>query len=126
MVKSKCWADYEISTNITDANSGEQLLSIIIPDNKLWIRKKFECHAGQSLNYTASFDPVFWASDQGKIFNGAQQTKLPDHINADETAWNITICYPTQFENIPMPPEAKSSCTCDLSQVPPVPPQPLK
>ena len=105
---------------MTDADNGKPILSLTVPKGKAWNRQKFDCETGESLTYLASFSPVFWDADKGKQFPGKKSWKLPDKMAKGDTAWNITVCYPEEFAEVPLPPTAKGGCNCDARKIPPV------
>lgn len=124
MVKGNCWKSYDLTVDVTDADSGKPLVSVVVPSDQLWVREKFECKAGETIASKATFSPEFWAGDEKKFFTGKRYWKLPDVMKEDETGWNVTVCFPTQFSDVPTPPESNSNCNCDLSAIPKVEPQP--
>ena len=121
LVKDSCWTDYDVTVNMGDATTGKPVLTLSVPKGKSFSRQEFTCNAGQVFNYKASFSPIFWQADKGKIFPGKRTWSLPDTIKKGDTAWNITICYPSEFSEIPLPPTATANCKCDTQNLPPVP-----
>lgn len=120
VVKDSCWTDFDVNVKMTNADEGKQILSITVPKGKSWSREKFTCDAGESLSYMATFSPVFWAADKGKQYPGIKFWKLPEQMKAGDTAWNITVCYPEQFSEVPLPPSARGTCKCDARNIPAV------
>lgn len=119
-VKDSCWTDYNLTIAVTDASTSKQLLSVSVPKGIPWVRKTFSCEAGESFNYAATFSPVFWATDKGKVFRGTRTWTLPQTMEKGATAWDITVCYPEQFSEVPLPPTGGSHCKCDTQSIPPV------
>ena len=109
MVKDSCWSDYNVTIAAMDATTGKQITSVLIPQGKSWTR--------------VQFTPVFWENDKGKSYAGQRQWTLPEAIKEGDTAWNITMCYPAQFSQVPLPPGANSNCKCNMDEIPPVKPQ---
>lgn len=120
LVKDSCWTDYNVTVDVTDASTSKTLFRISVPKGKSWARKKFSCDAAESFDYRASFSPVFWQSDKGKHFSGKRTWTLPQTMKAGDTAWSITVCYPEEFSEVPLPPTANSQCACDMKSIPPV------
>lgn len=120
LVKDNCWKNYDVTAEIFDADTAKSITSITVMQDQAnpWGRQEFECHPGQTLSLTAKFSPSFWAGDAGKVFQGQRYWKLPDTIKAGEAGWNVTICFPKYFANVPMPPEATSGCFCDVASIP--------
>lgn len=129
MVKAPCWKPYALNVELSDAQTGKLIRTTKVAENQLWVRDKFECKPGATLAMEATFSPVFWASDVGRIFKGLRYWKLPDTIiinkKIHETGWNVTVCYPTEFSDVPQPPSSNTNCDCDYSTIPPVKPQKL-
>lgn len=121
LVKDSCWTDYNISVDMGDATTGKPVLTLGVPKGKSYSRQEFTCQPGQVFNYKATFSPIFWQADKGKVFMGKRTWALPHKIAKGDTAWNITICYPDEFAEIPLPPSANGNCKCDTQNLPPVP-----
>lgn len=122
MVKDSCWTDYNLTVTVRDANNNNELTQIIVPKGQSWGRQAFSCEKGQTLALTAQFDPIFWSTDEGKIFPGQRYWKLPDNIESGISGWNVTVCYPKWFANVPTPPTATSNCKCNTDNLPQLPP----
>lgn len=119
-VKDSCWTDYDVTVDVTNAATSKKLFSLSVPKGQSWARKQFSCDAAESFNYSASFSPVFWQSDEGKHFSGKRTWTLPQTMTKGDTAWVITVCFPEQFSEVPLPPTANSKCVCDIQSIPPV------
>lgn len=122
IVKDSCWKNYNVTVKATDGATGAEAVSVTVPLGEPWARQQFECTAGETLALEAQFSPVFWSSDEGRIFPAQRYWKLPTAIENGITGWNVTVCYPKWFANVPMPPEASSKCVCDTDSIPPIPP----
>ena len=125
LAKDNCWKDYTVSVDILNATTGTTMTTITIPKGELWARDTFECEAAQKLMYKASFSPVFWQRDEGKIYSAQRFWSLPDVINPGDSAWNVSICYPADFASVPTPPQATNNCNCDFTSIPVIPPKKL-
>lgn len=122
IVKDNCWTDYNLTVSVTDASNGNELVKILVPKGESWGRKTFTCDKGQTLAMSAQFDPVFWAEDANKNFLGQRYWKLPDQIENGVSGWNVTVCYPKWFANVPTPPKSTSHCRCNTDNLPALPP----
>ncbi len=120
LVKDSCWTNYDVTVDVTNASTSKSLFNISVPKGKSWTRKKFSCDAAESFNYSATFSPVFWQADKGKHFSGKRTWTLPQKMKQGDTAWDITVCYPEQFSEVPLPPTADSKCNCDTQSIPAV------
>ncbi|WP_133130069.1 hypothetical protein [Legionella yabuuchiae] len=124
LAKDSCWEDYNVTVTVQSVmNDSKALATIVVPEGSTWGRQQFECQLKEELGFVAEFNPVFWEGDSGKKYQGAHFWFLPEQHTGDETAWNINLCFPKDFSEVPMPPQAGSKCTCDFSKIPPVPPQ---
>ncbi len=119
LVKDSCWTNYNVNVVITNASTGKAITDVNVYLGKSWNRVQFECQPGETLSFSASFTPVFWQSDQGKVYPGFHDWTLPLKPAKGETAWNITLCYPEQFSEVPLPPTAGNSCKCNKEDIPP-------
>ena len=121
LVKNSCWVDYNVNVDVTDASTSKSILTGTVLKGKLWSRTKFACEAGQAFNYTATFSPIIWESDKGKHYPGKSTWSLPAEIKKGDTAWNITVCYPEEFSEVPYPITNVTKCVCNNQNLPPVP-----
>jgi len=122
LVKDSCWINYDVTVTVINSQTKEELTTTTAPKGQSWIRIPFNCEAGQVLTFDATFEPVFWESDKGKHYSTQKYWQLPATINENDKAWNITLCYPERFSQVPLPPDVSGSCTCDLSKIPPLAP----
>lgn len=116
--KDSCWLHYDVNLTVTDVDTSKTLLNIKIPSGKPWIQQSFDCEPSQRLDYQASFSPIFWQEDAGKVYKALRFWSLPAKAKPNELAWNIPICFPAAFSEVPLPPDAQGNCQCDFSQVP--------
>lgn len=120
VMKDSCWTDYNVTVVAMDSDTNKPAATITIPKGQSWGRQEFNCQPKETLNYLATFSPVFWKQDEGKQYSGKRTWSLPEQIQKGMTAWNITVCYPEQFAEVPLPPTAGGNCTCDARNIPPV------
>lgn len=123
VIKDSCWTQYNVDVKITNSGTGKAITTSSIVAGKSWDRQKFSCDPEETLSLSATFNPVFWESDTGKVYAARHNWSLPQTINKDETAWNINVCYPKDFAEVPLPPQAGSDCKCDTDSIPPIKPQ---
>lgn len=123
LAKDNCWTKYSVSVDVIDANTAQVLKTIVVPAGQSWTRDSFICKPGQKLKYHTQFTPVIWESDKGKIYPAKDYWSLPAAIAAGSTAWELSVCYPSDFSELPMPPEATSNCSCNFAVIPALKPQ---
>ena len=123
LAKDSCWISYNVSVDVLDAQTDRVLTTVEVPAAKAWTRQAFTCDASQKLMYKARFTPAFWKSETGKIYSAQNYWSLPAAINTGDTAWNISVCYPADFSEVPFPPDAKGNCRCDFTVIPSLKPQ---
>lgn len=123
LAKDSCWTEYNVTVGVIDSRTGATLTTVTVPKGKQWVRKEFACQPGQKLMYTAQFSPVFWQADIGKSYSAQNYWFLPDAVNPGDTAWTLSVCYPSDFSLVPMPPTANGTCACDFSGIPQIKPQ---
>lgn len=122
-VKDSCWTQFNVSVDVIDAVTSKKLLTANAPAGVPWVRETFDCSPAQNLIYIATFSPVFWKSDEGKSYQALRNWSLPGTINPGDTAWNLPVCYPADFAEVPLPPNADGNCHCDFSVVPEIKPK---
>ena len=114
IMKSSCWQDFDVTITATDQVSHKQVIKAQdLKKNNLWTRTKFECSPRQGLVFQASFTPAIWQGTGNKMYQPKRVWFLPSDIEKGITSWNIPICYPSAFIGVPLPPNAKSLCTCE-------------
>lgn len=122
LVKDSCWTDYDVKVMVMDATTNKQVIAVEVPKGKSWARQSFSCQPAQRFFYKAAFQPSFWQSEAGKSYMSLRYWSLPGAIG-DDTAWNIPVCYPAAFAEVPFPPTATGNCKCDFSTIPAIQPQ---
>ncbi|KTD63310.1 periplasmic protein [Legionella santicrucis] len=123
LVKDNCWNKYTVTVDVMDAATAKILTTVVIPPGKFWVRQTFPCTPKEKLIYRARFSPTMWESEKGKIYYAKNYWSLPNEINSGDSAWNVSVCYPSDFSQIPFPPEATGTCKCDFDSIPVIPPK---
>lgn len=118
LVKDSCWTNYDVTVDVIDAGTRKNLFSVTVPAGKSWERIKFSCQEKQGLKYIAHYSPVFWQSEKGKSYHALRSWFLPGTINPGNLAWTIPVCFPADFSQVPLPPDAKGTCKCDMKSIP--------
>jgi hypothetical protein len=120
VMKDNCWKNYNVTVDMEDTSTEKSLVSVVISDQESWARGKFDCHPKQTFKLLGQFTPAFWASDEGKVYYGKRYWSLPEQIG-DNVAWHMKLCYPSDFSEVPLPPDASGACQCDPSVITPIP-----
>ena len=118
LAKDSCWTNYEVTVDVIDASNLKKVFSLTVPKGKSWGRAEFTCTEAQSLLYYSRYSPVFWQSEQGKTYPALRNWTLPGKINPGDLAWTIPVCFPRDFSQVPLPPDAKGNCKCDFANIP--------
>ncbi|OGV27949.1 MAG: hypothetical protein A3E88_06940 [Legionellales bacterium RIFCSPHIGHO2_12_FULL_35_11] len=118
IVKASCWNNYNLEVTVRDANTLKKIADVNVYQSSLWIRQEFPCQPGLTLSLEATFNPVFWSSDDGRVFKATKFWKLPDTATGNTIGWNLTVCFPEWFSDVPIPPEDSGKCVCDISKIP--------
>lgn len=120
VVKDSCWTPYDVKVTAADTKDKKVLTTALIPAKKSWARTTFDCSPGQKLEYLANFSPAFWDSEAGKIYRAKQYQSLNAKIDPTDVAWDLKVCFPQDFAEVPFPPQGHKNCKCDFSQVEPL------
>lgn len=120
-VKDTCWTNYNVNMLVLDATTGNELFSMTIPKGQTWVRQPFVCQPGQKLMYNATFTPVIWQGEEGRVYKTQHYWALPNAPKPKEKAWEIPVCFPKAFAEVPFPPQAVGNCQCSFKDVPLIP-----
>lgn len=123
--KDNCWFNYTVNLTLSDAQNKKVLAEFTIPAGKSWVRQAFECQPSQSLNATTTYSPKIWESDTGKSYNILNYIFLPDSTNANQSAWEVPVCFSKAFASVPLPPASSGNCQCDFKSIPAILPKVL-
>ncbi|MDP3269368.1 MAG: hypothetical protein Q8M40_10010 [Legionella sp.] len=118
LAKDSCWTGYNVVVDVIDARTNQILTTVTVPAEKSWTRQSFVCEPSQKLMYHARFTPVFWQSDEGKTYLAKRFWSLPSIINQGDSAWNLSVCFASDFALVPFPPNATGNCACDFKDIP--------
>ena len=121
VMQGTCWKNYDITITALDAMSSEPIASPITLSGKnpnklndFWKRIPFKCKPKQGIKFQATFSPPIWENNKGKAYPSVETIYLPETIDKGIFAWNIPICYPKGFDNVPIPPAySGTECNCD-------------
>lgn len=122
-MKGDCWKDYDVTIHLIDYSKQKDIVPPITLEKKtMWKRVPFDCNPKDSLIYTASFKPAIWKSQKDTVYKAKRIWFLPDKINKGIIAWNVPLCFPTAFSQVPIPPKADSDCSCSVQKsIPDIP-----
>ena len=120
LVKDNCWSNYNVSVDVVDVSNETVMTTLIIPEGTSWVRNEIVCQPKQTVMLKATFSPVFWESDTGKIFYAQRYWSFPEITKPGVTALSMTICYAKDFAGLSLPPEANGHCVCDTKSIPPI------
>ncbi len=126
LAKDSCWTQFNVSVDVINPAATGKIMTVTAPAGTPWVRESFDCTPAESLIYIARFSPVFWKNDEGKTFRSIRDWSLPGTINPGDSAWNIPVCFPADFAEVPLPPKADSNCHCDFSVIPEIKPAVIK
>jgi len=119
-VKDSCWTNYNVVVKVLDSEANKVLTTVTIPKSTSWKRQQFQCKPGQKLFYSATFTPIFWQSEKGVSYLAKKYWYLPAKIEKNQLAWNLSVCFPKHFSEVPFPPDAEGNCKCDFKSIPPL------
>ncbi len=113
VMKSECWNKHKVSFRVVDNLTEQNILrNIQLNKDTLWVRKEFQCKAAQGLVPKVRFSPHVWESEKNSEFSTKRVWFLPLKIDENSEAWNVPICFPSDFASVPMLPDATKECDC--------------
>ena len=122
VVKDSCWTNFDVNMQVMDAVANKLITTVSIPKGTAWTRQKFECSPGTKMLYKATYTPLIWQSEVGKVYMAKNYWTLPVNIKTGDSAWDVPVCFPKEFAEVPFPPDAQGNCQCNFKVIPPVPP----
>ncbi|MDP1603284.1 MAG: hypothetical protein Q8M03_08470 [Legionella sp.] len=121
LVKDSCWTDYTVTVNVTNVDTNQPIITVSIPAGQTWVRQPFTCQPSEKIVYTATFEPSIWEQTEGQVYKAKRYWQLPSAATSKQKAWEVPVCFPAAFAEVPFPPKASGNCKCDFSSVTPIP-----
>lgn len=121
LAKDSCWTKFNVTVTLTDLNTKAVLGTVTVPQGQSWARQSFDCNPGQNVNYTAQFSPDIWENDANTNYSAKRFWVLPTNVTG-QNAWELPLCFPSAFVEVPMPADATADCQCDFNMIPPITP----
>ncbi|MDF1758858.1 MAG: hypothetical protein P1U74_11290 [Legionellaceae bacterium] len=118
VVKGSCWKDYDVTISALNAETSNKVVDVVIPKGQLTARAPFTCQPGDTLSMSSKFSPEFWKGDEMKVFKAIRFWALPEKAESNTIGWNVSVCFPQGFSDVPQPPESSGQCECDMESVP--------
>ncbi len=115
LMKGECWKNYDVSITMRDGATTKVIMQAELKKETLWVRKKFECNPGQSLGFTATFSPKIWKDNKDERYYKKSFISLPETIKSTDSAWEVSVCFPREFSEVPIPPESSGDCSCKIA-----------
>ena len=116
--KSQCWKDYNITVDVSDAITLKQKDSYSLPKGTNLLKKTFTCSPLEQLTFSTSFTPIIWEQGKGKSYQASQIYQVPAAIEKGRTQWLLQLCYPSDFQGLPIPPaQQEGDCACVFPKV---------
>lgn len=126
LVKASCWKDYDVKVDVTDLGSDKKIASVSAPKGMMYGRINFDCQPKQGLSQTATFSPIIWDADKGKSYHAIRLWYMPESEPSVGNRWEIKVCFPKHFSNVPLPQGDVSYCGCDFNVLPSLDAVPIK
>lgn len=75
------------------------------------------CEPGDSLSYSAKFNPPIWDDQKGdSVVYAKQRVAIPTGLSKKHKV-AISICFPEDYKNAPFPYEYSEDCACPVSKL---------
>ena len=110
LMKGDCWKNYDVTIDVKNNTSEETITIDTLKKDNMWLRKKFECKPAQSLGFRATFKPKIWKNSTDKDYRRKSFIYLPKTIEQGASAWEVPVCFSSDFTEVPIPPEATGNC----------------
>lgn len=110
--KSNCWNKYQVTVDFTTTSYPEFVNKIVLVPNVSSQQKQFSCNLGDRLHMKAKYTPPIWDTDQGAYFKQKTNWLVPKKPPKFGGRFYYKICYPNDFELVPIPPGADDKCKC--------------
>ncbi len=120
VVKDSCWLNYDVTIMVSNMVTQAVVTNVLIPKGQTWARQEFTCQPNQKFLYAASFQPIIWQNDAGKSYRGLRSWGLPVEFDSTSVAWELKLCYASDFSETPLPPQSEGHCQCDFTKVTPI------
>lgn len=120
MVKDTCWTKYNVQVSVKNQKLDKVMTTLDMPQGKSWDRQQFSCDLNEVLLLSATFAPHFWKEDPNTAYPAINEWVLPSTMDPGKSAWTLTLCYPSDFAEVPLPPDADNHCKCVTDSIPPV------
>lgn len=121
VAKDNCWTKYNVKIDVVDVTNQNVLASMSMPQGTSWARQEIVCQPEQTVMLKATFLPVIWEADAGRVYSGARYWSFPrqvENADADASVMSMSICFSGDFEEVSFPPDSSGHCSCDLKSIP--------
>lgn len=112
--KSNCWNDYNVTVAVHRAINLQEIEKTTVKKSATDNSMTFECPNGEPITFRAKFDPPIWLSYSGKRYASKRVWDVPMNIPKEVEKWKIIVCYPTDFQAVPIPPGKFENCGCNI------------
>jgi|GEM_PF-741500 len=112
VAKNTCWNNYEIKVRMLDALTLKEYAVIDVPKGQHYTVKEMQCESGKQVFFRASFKPVIWQNQKGDFYQTKRFWDVPQALVKDAKHWEVKLCFPRDFDNVPIPPGDLHDCQC--------------
>jgi len=116
LVKNTCWDNYSATVTIIKAHNLQEIGSGTVPKNQQQSNISFPCALGEPISLRATFSPAFWEGTAEKKYMTKRVWDIPLHLPEKTQKWEMTACFPDDFQSVPLPPTMGTNCHCEPPQ----------
>jgi hypothetical protein len=116
LVKNTCWDSYSATVAVVKAKNLQEISSGTIPKNQQQSNITFPCPFGEPISLRATFSPAFWEGTAEKRYMTKRVWDVPLHLPEKTEKWELSACFPDDFQSVPIPPTMGTNCHCEPPQ----------
>jgi len=115
--KNTCWNKYTVNISYQDAISQKEFQKFSIAKDKSHTTVKFNCIKNAGRMFVSNFTPEIWQGDVHRRFHSKKVWQVPNTVPDDKDFYEIRICFPDDFQGVPIPMGYLENCKCQYPKV---------
>lgn len=112
VVKNTCWDKYSVNVEIMRSRTQQLVSKGTVEKGKSQTDITFTCPLGEPIGMRSTFSPAFWEGTENKMYMTKRIWDIPLHMPEKSQRWEIAVCFPNDFQSVPIPPVIGTDCKC--------------